>query len=421
MKVSERLPISKLNITRRLPLKTSRPPVNSGLLPDSIHPVVVIPGLLGTWPPTAAPRGRLDPISGTYHNLLDGLTSLGYQPGVSLFSFAYDWRQGVADLSLQLKAEIERIKRLSKLSRPVDSGPEIDYSRVDLLCHSMGGLIGRAYLQSDQYGDDVARLILVAVPQGGTLAAYFGYEGGDSTYIGVPINAARSMISLAQAVEMRLHRRVHRIYRTIRGRDLPDLYEYMQSEMRSIQDLLPLGRRNYLYRLDEQNREQLYPYGTPPGYPENRFLEQLELPEYLDRLDRAAEIICLYSSSLGTLSRLLVGEPGPGHIYPHGQPVAEQPASNRTPGDSVLTVEAGRLDLPPTRSDGQPWQVRVTNQDVAHALGMHIDHVQIVGDPTPVRHILGYFTCEIARPLTASHWDGLLLSKRKPNYRALFI
>ena len=418
MKVSPKLPLNLEGLSRRWPFG-GRPTAPTGLLPDVVHPVLVLPGILGTWPPAPAPKGRLDPISGTYHNLIEGLTRLGYRSGESLFAFPYDWRRSVSDLVGVLRAEISRIKRLTPVTRP--DGGRVDYSQVDLLCHSMGGVIGRAYVQSDAYGDDVARLLLVAAPQTGSLAAYFAYEGGDSTLIGVPVEGARSMAALAKARDLRLSSRLQHTYRALRGRDLPDLYAYMQAELHSIQDFLPLARQNYLYRLDEGGHEQLYPFGEPPGHPANEPLERMNRPEYMDRLDRVAEIACFYSSSVPTLARLQVEQPGPAPLYQHGRPIAHQPATNRVPGDSIVGIFSSRLELSATRSDGQPWRMRLRNEDMSVALGQSLNHVGIVADPAPVRYLLDNFTRPDAPALTAALWDGPALATRRPNYAALII
>ncbi len=415
------LNIPRPTVIRQWP-RTRQANGEPGLLPATIRPIVVVPGVLGTWPPAQAPRGRLDPLTWAYANLLEGLERLGYVPGVSLFGFAYDWRLGASELAAQLGQEIERIRALSPAEALRHSSVPVDYSRVDLIGHSLGGLIGRLYVQSEHYADDVARLFLVAAPMRGAVAAYSAYEGGDSTYIGIPVEGARSMIALIRAMEAGgLRRRARIVYRTVRKRDLPDLHQYMQDEFLSIRDLLPVGDCNYLYRVGPDGQEELYPFGEKPGYRRNPLLEEFNNPARLAQLDRVDQIFCLYSGSQQTIARLQVEEPGPGLLYRHGRPTASQPAANLTPGDNVVPVESARLDLPVTRPDGQPWRVRVHHEDIAHTLGLSLGHVEVIGDPVPVRHLLGYFVQPQALPLSRAVWDGPLVRTRRVNYRALFI
>ena len=423
MKVTAPVPLAKLKLSR-LSQRWSRGTNDlssnqTNWLPDTIRPLIVLPGIIGTWPPAPGPRGRLDPINGTYHNLLAGLEQLGYIPGVSLFGFAYDWRRPVADTSRALGAEIKRIRALanSTKGKAGQSSVAVDYSRVDLLCHSMGGLVARSYIQSEYYGDDVANLRLIVAPQAGSAAAYFGYEGGDSSYIGIPPSAAQGMVAFVQAYEMRLPARVRRISQAVRGRNLPDLHRYMQHELYSIRDLLPLTNQQYLYRQNGQGQAEFYPF----GHPRNELLERLNSPAWQARLDQLDQIHCFYSSSIPTITRLQVSEPGPAPLYHHGQPLAEQPAENRQPGDGVVAAFSAKLTLPELKPDGQPWQVKVEHTDLSEVTGQSLDHVQIAADPAPVRAILNHFTRPDAPALEAAFWDGPTLAQRKPNYRALFI
>lgn len=410
-------------VARRLPFIEKRKAQRLNRLPDVVRPLIVVPGILGTWPPAPAPRGRLDPITWAYRNLLDALRTIGYVPGVSLFSFPYDWRRSVNDLAGELGAEISRIKQLSPSRVRQRSSVPVDYSRVDLLCHSMGGVIGRAYVQSEAYKADVSRLVLVAVPQSGSTAAYYAHEGGDSTRIGIPITGAQSMVLLADAFDAGLSRRRARlVYQALSRRSSkPDLYLYMRQQLHSIKDFLPLGSQNYLYQLDEAGEEELYPFGSPPGYPRNDLLENINQPDLLARLDSLDEIHCFYSSSVPTLNRLQVEPSRQSPFYEYGQPVAQQPAANFEPGDSVVTVSSTRLDLPECKPDGQPWQVRVINEDISQILGCSVSHVGVAAEPDPVRHLLTRFMRPDAEPLTAQAWDGPPLSARRPNYRALVV
>lgn len=410
--------IRSLRLTNHFPFIKFATPDWPDLLPAVIHPLIVVPGLLGTWPPALGPRGRIDPITGAYYNLMEGLTSLGYVPGVSLFSFAYDWRRGGAELAPMLAAEVKRIRKLSPKKALGRSPRPVDYSRVDLVCHSMGGVIGRAYIQSESYNGDVNRLALVAAPQQGAIAAYYAFEGGDSNHIGIPVAEARSMALLAQAADTWLpHRRIEYLYRGIRGINLPDLYLYVRDSLKSIRDFLPLKETNYLYSADESGQETLYPFGCP----ENSLLESLNRPENLDRLDRVKEISCYYSSTVQTLVRLKVISPSGAPLFEHGQPLNPQPATSYGPGDSIVTRESGHLALPDTKTDGSAWQVRVTHSDLGQKLNRSLNHVQIVADPDAVRCLLQDFVRAELPPLDATIWDGPPISARKPNYRALVI
>jgi hypothetical protein len=396
----QKLPAPVHQVKNRLPFlaqsnSNDTPP---DLLPEVVRPVIVIPGVLGTWPPALAPKGKLDPLSGVYDNLLKGFQAIGYKNGVTLFRLHLD------ELGDQLGKEIERIRNLPP-------APGVDYSRVDLVCHSMGGLLARSYIQSNGYETDVARLMLIAVPNHGAAVAYPAYAGGQSDAIGVPMQAAQAMAQMAAAHEAKSPVvRARLTYETVRRLNLPDMHTYMQKSFHSIQDMLPLRSTNYLYMLDEWQQQEFYPYGCP----ENDFLDKLSAPSSLKRLSRVAEIINLYSASHSTPVAYTVRTSNHSTLYKYGEPIAEQPAANFAPGDAIVPEASAKLSL-------EEVHTGLTNIDMARMMGTDLNHVQIVGDPAPVRHLLGYFVRPEIRPLGVMHWDGPLLSTRQPNLAALFI
>jgi len=401
------------------------PVIRPKILPEVIHPVIVVPGFLGSWPSAfAITGGKLDPVTGVYTNLIEALQRIGYVPGISLFPFPFDWRLGIEELGTRLGREIERIRQLSPLAAEKRSSVKVNYSKVDIVAHSMGGLVCRAYLQGEAYAHDVSRVALVATPNAGVVAAYYGYEGGETTYIGIPTEGAKSMIALMDARENKnLVSRAKLTYLSVRGQADYNMQQYLSEQTASVRDLLPVGRANYLYSQSEAGQEKPYPFGSPPGYPVNASLEKLNTPEQLARLDGVEEIYCFYSNSMTTRRRILVEDryTQSSPLYQHGYPVNPQPAQNFGAGDTIVSEESARLELPLQKPGGQPWQVRVINQEVSSLLNTKLDHVQLVADPVPVRHLLTYLTYRAATPLTPDLWDGPSISQRKPNYAALFI
>jgi len=55
---------------------------------------------------------------------------------------------------------------------------ETDSGQVDVVAHSKGGLLARAYIQSDSYLYDIRRFAMVATPNQGVAVAYYPWEGG---------------------------------------------------------------------------------------------------------------------------------------------------------------------------------------------------------------------------------------------------
>ncbi len=59
-----------------------------------------------------------------------------------------------------------------------DSG----YEKVDVVAHSMGGLLVREYMQSNEYAHDIDKFVMLGTPNQGSSNTYIIEEGGD-TYL----------------------------------------------------------------------------------------------------------------------------------------------------------------------------------------------------------------------------------------------
>ncbi|MEL7472818.1 MAG: hypothetical protein AAGK04_05815, partial [Planctomycetota bacterium] len=98
------------------------------------------------------------------------------------FQFSYDWRRDVAESAAKLATFVEDAQRLHMSNTGTTTPP-----RVDIVAHSMGGMVARYYLR---YGaaplpadgslppltwagaDQVEHLIMVGTPNGGSVHAF---------------------------------------------------------------------------------------------------------------------------------------------------------------------------------------------------------------------------------------------------------
>ncbi len=146
-------------------------------------PVILLPGIGGSfsfrllnnqasdiWLPT--------PVGTTsYRYITEAFKLAGYSAGQNLFWSFYDWRLPCEEIAQKyLKTEIERAKK------------ESGHLQVNLVAHSMGGLVARAYIQGDEYQDDVDQLITAGTPHLGSSEVYSIWEGGDFLGKKWPIN-----------------------------------------------------------------------------------------------------------------------------------------------------------------------------------------------------------------------------------------
>ncbi|MDX1616111.1 MAG: hypothetical protein R3300_17500, partial [Candidatus Promineifilaceae bacterium] len=232
-----------------------------------IHPVVVIPGLMGSmkqggeWVP--------DPILHTYDTLIEELQLVGYQDGVSLFTFAYDWRQHLPETGEELGQAISGfLKSASRAQRPY-----VLTDSVDLVGHSLGGLVSRAYVQGNSYGDDVHRLITLGTPHLGAPQAYLAAEG---------LDFGEGIEGIAMDIVLRGIAFKHGYCTLIVIRLVPtcivsnaDLHTYIREQVPSVREIFP--DRSYMpdgadgYLVSEESDVITFPFGLHV----NTFLEDL--------------------------------------------------------------------------------------------------------------------------------------------------
>ncbi|MHB0978233.1 MAG: lipase/acyltransferase domain-containing protein [Minisyncoccota bacterium] len=90
----------------------------------------------------------------TFDGLIKTLENSGYVENIDLFVFPYDWRVDVSETANKLKETIDKIKF------------QTEATKVDLLVHSMGGLVAKDYIK--KFGNDsVENFIDLATPHNG--------------------------------------------------------------------------------------------------------------------------------------------------------------------------------------------------------------------------------------------------------------
>lgn len=235
------------------------------------HPVIIIPGILGSWPDMKTGKLVLDPIIHTYDDLWYALIAAGYEVGTNLFDFPYEWRRSNVITAQLLKQKIAEVKSACV---PSDI---FDCNKVDLIGHSMGGLVARQYIANDDYAGDVDQLIFIATPQKGAPKAYAMWEGG---YLGDKVADKALKLILKNESE-----KVTGIAGDI------GLVTYLQDyNIDSVRELLPI----YPYIYDESSGQVRY---YPDNYPTNPFLENLNSEEDLSKLKSAVKILNIIGSN----------------------------------------------------------------------------------------------------------------------------
>lgn len=147
--------------------------------PPVIEPVrdvlIILPGLFASWNREAvlekktvsSSQWRSMPFLKEYQGLEKTLENLGYERNKGLFTFYYDWRKSLTDITADFQ------QYLNTVVYPV-SGDK----KVSLIGHSLGGLVARTYLQR-HHDAKINKVITIGSPNQGVLPVYKAWAGGE--------------------------------------------------------------------------------------------------------------------------------------------------------------------------------------------------------------------------------------------------
>lgn len=137
---------------------------------NKLRPIIFIPGLMGSI------GGQMLGYKGGwtfglaawfYRPFIKQLEGLGYRLNQNLFICYYDWRKNCEDIVEQFL-----------LPLIFQAGRENPGKKIDLLGHSMGGLVGRTYIQHRKYQYNIGRLMVFGTPNRGSVDAYYLWTTG---------------------------------------------------------------------------------------------------------------------------------------------------------------------------------------------------------------------------------------------------
>lgn len=218
---------------------------------DFKDPVIILPGILGSWRWTPTSELVLDPILGSYDSLVETFEKNGYTKDKDLFPFPYEWRESNVDTALLLKEKVKAIEAEAK------------WPRVDIVAHSMGGLVAREYIETDSGVGAVDQLVTLGTPEGGAPNSYLTWGGGEIYADSFLLREAYKGIFTQEAKE----NGYDTVFDYIRNAPIP-----------SVRELLP----TYSYLRDKDSGDlRSYPNLTP----RNTFLERLNSGGFLEKLD----------------------------------------------------------------------------------------------------------------------------------------
>jgi len=289
-------------------------------------PVIIIPGIMGS----AYKNGQLviDPILHTYDDLIATLEANGYKKDVDLFTFPYEWRDSNVFSAQLLKSKIDAVKAICRCSK------------VDLVAHSMGGLVARQYIQSSSYANDVDQVIFLGTPHKGGADSYLVWEGGE--FQRDFFNQLKQGFILAEAL--------HNGYLGIND------YVHLRPIL-SVKELLP----TFDY-LKDKNTGILRTY--PNNYPANSFLESLNIniSKLLTSGVRITNIIGNFGNETVNIIRVIPSTKN--GLWQDGQPdgfylLIGDKGLERGAGDEAVTIQGATLDNSITNQEVSSTHLRI--------------------------------------------------------------
>ncbi|HEU0080884.1 MAG TPA: hypothetical protein VFQ72_02575, partial [Candidatus Paceibacterota bacterium] len=293
-------------------------------------PVVIVPGILGS-----AKRGGswvIDPVFHTYDALIEGLKDAGYVASSTLFTFAYDWRRSNIDSAALFRQKMDQIKAACLCDK------------VDIVAHSMGGLVARSYASLTDRYDDIGKLIFLGTPHRGAPEDYLTWKSGDIRQ-GDIAGLVLKLILRHQA----------------RENGYGSIFDYVKGfPIASVGELLPI----YAYFMP-QGSSTLQAY--PDGYPANPFLTDLSL-RWTDLATQAERIVNIVSSTTAsTVSALRVLD-GQVQGFVYGAGDGTVPIESSSGGAAADTpIDSLHAELP-DRSRASVLRALTEAQEVENAL-----------------------------------------------------
>ncbi len=303
--------------------------------PIQLEPIVLVPGIMGSWNSEVMFQGsgsgdwNFFPIDHHWDNMISALEDAGYQQGVNLFVSFYDWRQ--SNINSATDYLIPTIDK-ALLNSPT--------GKVNIIAHSMGGLVARRYIESNQYRNDVDHLIMLGTPNYGSSDVYTLWEGGR-----IPDNWGRIEQFIING---------YLWYITVATAQMADNYDTIHTFIPSIRELLP----TYDFLTDSEGGVKSY---WNLAEASNPFLDNLNESDNVHKLLNLGHITVIAGQGQGTVGDVPVidrpeGEP---KLWADGMPEPLTPERNDTDGDNRVLLSSAFLNesafIPPVLVDNF-WQ-----------------------------------------------------------------
>lgn len=274
-------------------------------------PIVFVPGLFGSM------SEKIIPGTGEWSFGLAGmvyepfvllLESMGYKRNQDLFISFYDWSQPVPHSAYHyLRRAIAHAKQTTGTQK------------VTVIAHSMGGLVTRSYVQSDDYVGDVDQILLLCTPNAGSAPNYSYWAGGELPIEQLSINFVHSYM------------KIYIDYLTLHYP--PNRLSAIHHHFKGLSNILP-GKAYGNYLIQADGERDFIPYGTMTE--KNAFIDELNTNRTIIQ-ERNIEVTVIAGTGEATIQYLSVLPNEEPNQWQDGQVVG---ASYTYEGDGDACVES---------------------------------------------------------------------------------
>ena len=175
--------------------------------------IIIIPGLFGSWNKQAIvykqsvpnSQWQLNPLATDYLGLFDTFTNLGLKENQDYYVFNYDWRKSLGEIVFDLSQFINTKGLINE--------------DINIIGHSLGGLIARAYLQQYQ-NQNINKVITAGSPHQGVVQVYKALSAGE-------IEESNSLWWLAENLVLQLYRQGLETNKDIFQNNFPILHDLL--------------------------------------------------------------------------------------------------------------------------------------------------------------------------------------------------
>ena len=280
-------------------------------------PVLLVPGFLGS-----AKSGN----RGAYTNMpieigdkdaklqLHGWKASGWDElyktlqgaGYKVADMPWDWRLSIDPSDSKNAIDRYLIKAIDDLKKNA-GGVE----KVNVVAHSLGGLLVRSYIQSSKYRNDIDKFVMVGTPNKGGSLMYYIWEGGDLDAIDSGLLDTGLLQIRKESIVNLAHAKLQ-FWKTMTQKER---VAFIHKELKTGLQTMPTEDVDYLKDFDQSFNGASARAATSEL---NTLLNDMNSGVPL--WDQVNMRVC-YSDSGKTLDWIHVTKPGPGDVYPDGIPL----------------------------------------------------------------------------------------------------